>query len=190
MHFKSTILPMLLSAAVPSLCAPVDDKLDVKVEIKVGPGNDGDFALEDNPLHAPRLGSTSAVDHEGHVASKPLHTTEAIVTIDGPFTLQVASYPVGASSEELNPGWFPLSILDSGSPVANFTLVNGVLSQDRKLVMRFWAEDYSLRPKQLFVTGSLKSSPTRWQVFGSGDGRILGFLDGESEYTCSEQKSL
>jgi hypothetical protein len=56
--------------------------------------------------------------------------------------------------------------------------------------MRFWAEDYSLRPKQLFVTGSLKSSPTRWQVFGSGDGRILGFLDGESEYTCSEQKSL
>lgn len=94
--------------------------------------------------------------------------------------LRVGAFPVGADSEEYGPGWFPFSILDSGSSTENFTLVDGVLSQDKGVVMRYYREDYSLPPKRLYVTKSQEErQPVRWKVSGDGVGRTLGYLDGE-----------
>lgn len=183
---------LLLSTAAPSLCTPVDDKIDIKVEIKIDSGNDGDFALGSHSWSAPRLGGAPAVDQGLHVAGKLIPTSDPIVTIDGNFTLRVGAFPVGASSEEYYPGWFPFSILDTGSSTANFTLVDGVLSQDHDAVMRFFQEDLWLAPKLLYVNKSQRNyPPTRWMVSGKGDRRTLGYMDGgDGKYKCPKTRKF
>lgn len=180
MLFKNTILFVLLRATSLSLCAPVDDKLDVKVEIQINSGNDDVFNPRSQSLHAPRLGRTPVVDHGSYVASKPIQTTDVIVTLESSFTLQIDSFPVGATSEGSFSEWFPFSILNTGSPTVNFTLVDGVLTQDDGVVMRYIREDISLLPKRIYINRSQRDldRPTRWRVFGYGDRRTLSYLEG------------
>ena len=162
MHFKSTIVPMLLGAAVPSVSVPVNEKLDVKVDIKLNP---------------------SVSDSDSVRASNPVPQGDTYYSIEGSFQLQVGSYPVGAASEAA-PGWYYFTILDSSSSVANYTLTDGILRQDTKTVERYFVEDLSLRPKPLFVTELSNGyrQPTRWKAFSNGGKRVLGFLDG-GEYS-------
>lgn len=190
MHFGNTILPMLLGAAAPSLCAPVDEKIDITVEIQIDYSNDGGFALESSSLHAPHPNSKSELNHGSPAASKPIRTTDIIDTIDGNFTLQVSGVMVGPSDTETYPGWFPLTLsefYDPDLPKMNYTLVNGVLSQNGRQIKRFPVEDPSLSPKRLFVT-ERPGEATRWQVFVHDDGRTLGFLNnrGSGEYIFSK----
>ena len=150
---------MLLGAAAPSLSVPVNEKLDVKVDIKLNP---------------------SVADSGSVRASNPIPQTDTYYSIEGSFQLQILSYPVGAASEAFFYGWYPFTILSSGSSVANYTLTDGILRQDTKTVQRHYMEDLTLNPKNLYVTelSDGYSQPTRWQAFSKGDKRFLGFMDG------------
>ena len=150
---------MLLGAAAPSLSVPVNEKLDVKVDIKLNP---------------------SVADGGSVRASNPVPQSETYYSIEGSFQLQVGPYPVGAASEAFYPDWYPFTILGSGSSVANYTLTDGILRQDTKTVQRYYVEDRSLNPKRLYITelSNDYSQPTRWQAFSNGDKRVLGFMDG------------
>ena len=122
----------------------------------------------------------SIADGDSVRASNPVPQSDIFYDIDGSFQLHIGSYSVGAASEEAIPGWYLFIILDSGSSVANFTLENGILRQDGKVVQRYYHEDLSLRPKRLYVTELTDeyTQPTRWLVHSDDNKRTLGFGEG------------
>lgn len=113
---------MLLGAAAPSLCAPVDKKIDLTVEIQIDSSYDGGFALESSPLHAPHPNSKSELDHGSHAASKSISTTDYSLATENNFTLWVKSRPVGPSTTRYEGSNPILSILDTKSEAASFSL--------------------------------------------------------------------